>query len=74
MIKALALSPDNRVFRHWADPGANCIQGVSVAVYAEGETAAVTVGMCVAGYTDSAKLRELAAGIMTAADRIEKER
>lgn len=72
MIKTLALSPDNRVFRHWADPGANCIQGVSVAVYAEGGTAAVTIGMCVAGYTDSVKLRKLAVGILAAADRIEE--
>lgn len=74
MTRTLALSPDNRVFRHWADPGANCIQGVSVAVYTDGSTAAVTIGMCVAGYTDSSKLRELAAGILAAADRIEKER
>jgi hypothetical protein len=73
MIKALALSPDNQVFRSWADPAPNCIHGVSVATYTDGEIAAVTIGLCVARFTNPAKLRELAAGLLATAERMEED-
>jgi len=73
VIKALALNPDNRVFRGWADPALNCIHGVSVATYTNGEIAAVTVGMCAARFTNPAKLRELAAGLLATAERMEED-
>ena len=73
MIKTLALTPDNRMFKGWADPALNCIQGVSVSVYTDGKAAAVTVGLCVALYTTSDKLRELAAGLLATAKRMEED-
>lgn len=74
MIKTLALTPENRMFKGWADPAPNCIQGVSVSVYTDGKAAAVTVGLCVALYTSPDKLRELAAGLIATAEQIEAER
>jgi hypothetical protein len=73
VTKSLALSSDNRVFRGWADPAPNCIQGVSVAAYTDGEIAAVTIGMCVARYSSPDKLHELAAGLWDTAERMEKD-
>jgi hypothetical protein len=73
MIKALALSEDNRVFRDWADPAPNCIQGVSVAAYTDGGLAVVTIGLCEARFTSPAKLRELAAGLLATAERMEED-
>jgi hypothetical protein len=73
VIKTLTLSSDNRVFRGWADPAPNCIQGVTVAVYTDGEVAAVMVGLCVARFTSPDKLRELAAGLLATAEQLEAE-
>lgn len=73
MIKVLALSSDNRVFRGWADPAPNCIQGVSIATYTDGELAVVTIGVCEARFTSPAKLRELAAGLLATAELMEED-
>jgi hypothetical protein len=73
MIKTLALISDNRVFRGWADPAPNCIHGVSVATYTDGEMAAVTVGMCVARFTSPTKLRELATGLLATAELMKED-
>jgi hypothetical protein len=73
VIKTLALTPDNRMFKDWVDPAPNCIQGVSVATYTDGEIAAVTIGMCVARYSSPDKLRELATGLLATAKRMEED-
>lgn len=71
MKDRLILSADNRVFRHWSDPALGCIQGVTVAIYANDNNAVLMIGQCLARYTDAAKLRELITGLTETAERLE---
>lgn len=64
--KAITLNETTRVFRHWT------AQGRVALVYAN-EYGAV-LHQIPSQYTDPDKLRELAAGLLAAADRIEEER
>lgn len=68
---SIALGEDTREFRHWADPAAGCISGVTVAIYVNEHGAVLMVGMCLARYTDPAKLRELATGLVRTAEILE---
>ncbi len=71
MKDRLILSSENRIFKHWADPAPGCIQGVTVAIYANDNNAVLMIGQCLARYTDAAKLRELIAGLVRTAERLE---
>lgn len=64
--RAITLNEETRVFRHWTD------QGRVALVYAN-EFGAVLLQIP-SQYTDPDKLRELAVGLLIAADRVEKER
>jgi hypothetical protein len=68
---SITLGEETRVFRHWADPAPGCISGVTVAIYANEHGAVLMVGMCLARYTDPAKLRELATGLVRTAEILE---
>lgn len=63
---AITLNDETRVFRHWTP------QGRVALVYAN-EHGAV-LHQIPSQYTEPRQLRELAAGLMAAADRIEEER
>jgi hypothetical protein len=68
---SITLGEETRVFRHWADPAPGCISGVTVAIYANEHGSVLMVGSCLARYTDPAKLRELATGLVRTAEILE---
>jgi hypothetical protein len=63
----MELSDENRIGRHW-DAG-----NMSVFVYATPGQAVLRMGCRPAGYTDPAQVRELAAWLLAAADRMESQ-
>jgi len=62
---SLAMTEETRVGRHW-DAG-----GMTVFVHAAPGRVALAMGCRPAGYTDPAQVRELAAWLLEAADRME---
>lgn len=69
----LRFTLDDSIYFGSATPADGCISGVSVRVYSTGNGAALSVGLCKAPFTDPVQLRQLAAAITQAADRIEHD-